>query len=101
VPFFLLVPAAALVICLHVLRQTPLQDRLSRLGLGLVVGGALGNAWDRLLTGEVVDFIQADLGFWPFHPWPIFNVADSCVCVGVALLLWRSFRPLPAPAPQA
>jgi signal peptidase II len=102
IPFFMGVLVLAVGACLHLLRQTPAQDRLSRLALGLIVSGAIGNAIDRIRMGEVVDFIHVDLGFWPFHPWPIFNVADSAVCVGVGLLLWRSFRPLsvtdPAPA---
>lgn len=101
-PVFLGVAAAALGVCLHLLRQTPLQDRASRLALGLIVAGALGNVVDRIRVGEVTDFIEVDLGFWPFHPWPIFNVADSLVFVGVFLLLWRSYKPLPgAPAAQA
>jgi signal peptidase II len=50
-----------------------------RIGLGLVLGGALGNLADRVRLGYVVDFI--DLRWWP-----VFNVADSCIVVGVALL---------------
>jgi signal peptidase II len=102
-PVFLGVAAVALYVCLHLLKQTPVQDRLSRLGLGLIVAGALGNVYDRIRVGEVTDFIEVDLGFWPFHPWPIFNVADSLVFIGVGFLLWRSYKPLslPSTAPQA
>lgn len=97
-PFFLGVMVVALGACVYMLRQTPAADRVSRLGLGLIAGGALGNGLDRIRHGEVVDFIMVDLGFWPLDPWPIFNVADSAVFVGVALLLWRAYRPLPAAA---
>lgn len=57
--------------------------RVQRLALGLVLGGAVGNLVDRLATGEVVDFIEVGVPRW--H-WPIFNVADAAITVGVLLL---------------
>lgn len=51
--------------------------------LGLVIGGAIGNAIDRIRIGFVVDFLD----FSPVFPW-VFNVADSAICIGVALLVW-------------
>jgi signal peptidase II len=65
------------------------------MALGLIVSGAVGNAVDRIRMGEVTDFIHVDLGFWPLNPWPIFNVADSAVCVGAAIVIWRSWRSVP------
>lgn len=56
-------------------------------GLGLVLGGALGNLIDRLLYGAVVDFVLLHAGRW--H-WPAFNLADSAITVGVIALLWDS-----------
>lgn len=53
--------------------------------LGLQLGGALGNLTDRLCRGAVVDFI--DLNFWPLQRWPIFNLADASIVVGVGLAL--------------
>jgi hypothetical protein len=55
--------------------------------LALVLGGALGNLVDRVTTGQVVDFI--DIGWGRWH-WPVFNVADSAVSIGVVLfaLTW-------------
>ena len=53
-------------------------------GLALVAGGALGNVWDRLAQGYVVDFLQFHWQGWYF---PAFNVADSCITVGAALLI--------------
>lgn len=50
--------------------------------LGLITGGTLGNLVDRLRFGYVVDFID-------FRWWPVFNVADSCICVGVGILIWK------------
>jgi signal peptidase II len=56
-----------------------------RAGLALMLGGAIGNLVDRLREGEVVDFIKVP-------NWPAFNVADSCITVGVLVLLWAMFR---------
>ena len=56
-----------------------------RVSLGLMLGGALGNnVIDRLWHGRVTDFI--DLNFWPLQEWPVFNVADSSLVVGVCVL---------------
>jgi signal peptidase II len=57
---------------------------LPSLGVGLIVGGALGNVIDRLRYGAVVDFLDFHLGGW--H-WPAFNVADSAITIGVAALV--------------
>ncbi len=63
-------------------------DGVAGLGLALVLGGALGNLGDRLLRGEVVDFLNlyVRLGGRE-HEWPSFNVADSCITVGAALVI--------------
>jgi signal peptidase II len=58
---------------------------LLRVSMGLILGGAFSNLIDRLRQGYVVDFIEAHAGQ---HVWPLFNVADSCIVVGVALLAW-------------
>ena len=65
-------------------RQLPPNNRWLQLSLGLQLGGALGNLTDRLTRGFVTDFV--DLNFWPVHEWPVFNVADSCLTVGVCIL---------------
>jgi signal peptidase II len=69
------------------------------LTLALVVGGAVGNLIDRVLTGRVVDFIDVSLPFIPlrmFNPWPAFNIADSAISIGVVLMLLLAFRKEPA-----
>lgn len=73
--------------------RTP--DRLSASGLGLVVGGALGNAWDRYAYGAVADFFYLYLDTERFGrlSWYVFNLADVAIVAGVALLLYESFRP--------
>jgi signal peptidase II len=76
------------------------------LAFGLILGGALGNAWDRGgsvfgVYAGVRDFIHVDLGFWPLNPWPTFNIADSGISIGFVLLLARAFQPQPKPVPSA
>jgi signal peptidase II len=66
----------------------PRQQRLLGLSLGLILGGALGNLWDRLVLGYVVDFISVH---YEQQYFPAFNVADSAISVGAALMLWDSF----------
>lgn len=65
------------------------DQRLERIALGLVAGGALGNLVDRVRHGAVVDFIRWRIGE---HRWPIFNVADAALLAGVALMLVASAR---------
>ena len=60
--------------------------------LGLILGGAIGNLLDRIRLGWVVDFIHLH---WHDLSWPVFNLADSAITVGVALMVWTSWRPSP------
>ncbi len=85
--FHLVSIGAVVLITLYYLRlsSTAPEERFARIGLPLVLGGALGNYLDRLARGFVVDFIEAH---WHDRAtWPSFNVADSCIVVGVGLLL--------------
>jgi signal peptidase II len=66
-------------------------------GLSLVLGGAIGNYLDRLARGFVVDFI--DVHWFAKAAWPSFNIADSAICIGAALILLESFRHKDAKAP--
>jgi len=61
--------------------------------LGMLFAGAFGNTHDRIFNdGNVVDFIYVNFGFWPFNPWPSFNIADSLLCVGVPIFMLCLFR---------
>ena len=62
-------------------------SRLLLVALAMILGGAIGNFLDRALYGEVVDFLQFNFGNWTF---PIFNLADSGICIGVALVILDS-----------
>jgi signal peptidase II len=87
VPFFTLASLVAGAAIIGFVRRTPASQRLVLVACGAVLGGALGNLIDRLTHGEVIDFV--DLHWQGFH-WPAFNVADSCITVGVLTLLVHS-----------
>jgi signal peptidase II len=82
----LFVVIACVVIAAIILyyRQLSEGNVLARVALGLMLAGTLGNLIDRLRQGYVVDFI--DFNFWPLQNWPVFNLADSAIVVGVGLL---------------
>jgi signal peptidase II len=85
--FFAIVAAVASVVIAVLLVRHP-ANRLLATGLALILGGALGNLWDRLLWGHVVDFLDFHAVGW--H-WPAFNVADSGITTGAVLLILESF----------
>jgi signal peptidase II len=65
---------------------------LTSVALALILGGALGNLYDRIRLHHVVDFLAVRI----YHyNWPDFNVADSCIVIGACLLLLEIFRPVP------
>lgn len=86
--FFSTVSIVAIVVISYLIRKHQ-QEKLFCLGLALVLGGAAGNLYDRLTLGYVVDFLSFH---YQHYYWPAFNVADSAVCVGVALLLLDNFK---------
>ena len=91
--FFLTIALVASVLIVTMMTRHR-SDRFLCFALALVLGGAVGNLIDRAVHGAVVDFV---LVRWPggpslFDPWPAFNLADSCITVGAALLIWDSFR---------
>ena len=69
--------------------RLPTASRVPRLGLALIIGGALGNLIDRVRLGYVIDFVDV---YWRTHHWPAFNVADSCISIGVCLLVIDMLR---------
>lgn len=82
--FFIGVSLVASAVILYIAKSARKEDRLLFVGLGLVLGGAVGNLIDRVLLGEVVDFLDVYYRNW--H-WPSFNVADSAICLGAFLTL--------------
>ncbi|MFF2909724.1 signal peptidase II [Paenibacillus sp. NPDC057934] len=87
--FFILVTIVVVAGIVWYLNKVKATRKLLPTALGLVLGGAVGNFLDRMLNGEVVDFLQFNFGSYTF---PIFNVADSCIVIGVALIILDSLR---------
>ncbi len=75
----------ALIVLVWMMRERLLGDIL---GLSMILGGALGNIYDRYIWGYVIDY--ADLHFGDFRPFLIFNLADACITIGVVIILARS-----------
>jgi signal peptidase II len=69
--------------------KLPVASRLPRTALALIMGGAVGNLLDRVRLGYVIDYVDV---YWGRHHWPAFNVADSAISVGVALLVLDILR---------
>ncbi len=74
----------ALVVVSALLWRNSHSMTTTGIGLALILGGALGNLWDRLLNGRVVDFL---LFYIDQYQWPAFNIADSAIVVGAGLLV--------------
>jgi signal peptidase II len=89
--FFIAISCVALVVVLGLLLRARTPDRWRDLSLALLLAGILGNLTDRLLYGHVIDFLLFDLHIPYAHPWPAFNVADSCISVAVVLFVIHSF----------
>jgi len=83
-PFFVVISITAIVVLLYVIARLPLEDRLMRIALGGVLGGAVGNLLDRLMYGEVTDFVDLH---WRGYHWPAFNVADSSITLAVTAVV--------------
>lgn len=82
--FIVLSTVAIFLIAFNIYNEVKRQqiDRVNWIGLSLILGGAMGNLIDRLSCGFVIDFLD-------FRIWPVFNIADSCITIGVILILIR------------
>ena len=86
---FVVVSAVAAVAILVIFYQSPEAKIMANTGLILIFSGAVGNMIDRVVHKEVIDFV--DIYFRNFH-WPAFNVADSCITIGVTLMIIDLFK---------
>ena len=89
--FFIAISSVALLVVLVLLVRRRPSDLWRDMSLALLLAGILGNVTDRLLYGHVIDFLLFDLHIPYAHPWPAFNVADSCISVAVVLFVIHSF----------
>lgn len=85
--FLSAIAAVASLVILYLLNKYK-TERLFCVSLSLILGGAIGNLWDRITLGHVIDFLDFYIG--DYH-WPAFNIADSAIFVGAALLILESF----------
>jgi signal peptidase II len=88
-PFFIAITLVAIAVIAVTFRKLRDDQRLAAFSLSLIFSGAVGNLIDRMRLGEVIDFLDV---YWKTHHWPAFNVADSAICVGVALLALDMLR---------
>lgn len=83
--FFIIMAIVVLMFVVY-MRKKILEEPLPiQIGIALFVGGALGNLIDRMKTGLVVDFFD-------FRIWPVFNIADIAICLGVGVMIWSIIR---------
>jgi signal peptidase II len=86
-PFFVGVGLIAIAALLHLVRTLPEHDRWGLFAVAAVLGGAVGNLIDRIVFGEVTDFVSLH---WREYYWPAFNVADSFITIGAVVLVLHS-----------
>jgi len=100
--FLIVVTLGAIAFMFWYRQRLAAQEKAARTGLSLIIGGAFGNLIDRLISGQVVDFIDIDIpdisigplsffGYkWSIYceRWPAFNVADSAISIGLLFLIW-------------
>jgi len=84
-PLLVIIAIVVVAGIIVVSRQRVARDPLLRTALGLILGGAVGNLWDRAARGVVTDFLDVRV-------WPVFNLADSAIVVGAILAVWWAFR---------
>lgn len=95
---FLSVVSVVMLLLVLIFRRHIFENTITHyIVYGLLISGIIGNLIDRLKQGHVTDFIDAHLGDG-FH-WPVFNIADSCICIAVGIYLWTTWRK-PAPPPH-
>ena len=86
--FFIVISLVAIVAILVIFHQSPYDKRSVRFGLILIFSGAVGNLIDRIVHGEVIDFLDF---FYGGTHWPSFNIADSCITIGVSCMIFDLF----------
>ncbi len=87
--FFIATTGVVVAVVGYLWWRLPEGQWQAALGYSLIITGALGNLIDRVRLGEVIDFLDF---YWGGYHWPAFNVADSLVCLGAALLVWVILR---------
>ncbi len=71
------------------MRRLPASEKWNNVAYALIIGGAVGNVFDRVVHGFVVDYLDF---YWGTYHWPAFNLADSAICIGAAMIILDGFR---------
>ena len=91
--FFIVTTIIIICVLLYYWNGISKNNMWLQIAIGFILGGALGNLWDRIVLGSVIDFI--DIGYLN-HRWPAFNLADSMICIGVGMIfidfMWTKKR---------
>ena len=90
--FFIILSCVAFVFVVTLLLRRREPDLLRDVSVALLLAGVMGNLTDRFMHGHVIDFLLFDLHVPLAHPWPAFNVADSCICIAVVFFIIHSFK---------
>lgn len=98
--FYALFSAVAIGFLIFLYRRVPRGDYWQKTGITLILSGAFGNLIDRMRFDKVTDFLDVGVPGYAWR-WPTFNVADSCVCIGVAMLVFATRLPRRTEAPAA
>ncbi len=85
--FFIGTSIVALIMIVYFYHKT-VDGLLTKLGFSLIAGGAVGNLIDRIIFGEVIDFIDV---YWKSYHWPAFNIADSAITIGVGITMYALY----------
>lgn len=87
--FLIIVTILIIAMIIYYIKKNNIKDKINIIAFSLVLGGSIGNLIDRLIRGYVVDFISVKIFNYNF---PIFNIADSFICIGVFILVLTSLR---------
>jgi signal peptidase II len=79
----------AVFLILYLFITTPKNDKLLRISYGMILGGALGNLYDRIINGYVTDFLDFHIGQ---YSWPTFNIADSSISIAIVLIIYDAIQ---------
>ncbi len=96
--FFALIALAIVIILLVLMYRSSATQRMNNIAFAMIIGGALGNLFDRMVHGFVIDFIDFYVKDWHY---PIFNLADSFICVGAVLVVLEGFLAKPNAAAKS